>query len=270
MLTKAQKERIAERFFSMVSKTPTKIGCRPWTGYIAPSGYGMFELSQGGDHQSELAHRVAYAIGSGDFSFLRFFGGKSCKRGQLVIRHAPHCPMKHCVEFTHLMVGTQKENIDDNKINGKLLRGEDVGTAVLTEDDVRDIRATAAAHPRSSTGRVKYGLVAALAQHFEIKKTTVSQIIDGQAWDHVAGFGNVIELKVWDRAGSRNAAAKLTEKKVQQIREAAARAPRVPYGKSTKLAPGVIAGLANQHEVSAQAIYKVLSRSNWSQETLQE
>src|SRR5512146_2389354 len=110
------KERIKERFFAMVS-APDANGCRTWKGHVSPNGYGTFQLAMGGEHASELAHRVAFAIGTDDFSILRFFGGPH-KRGP-VVRHGDKCP-KHCVEFKHLRAGTQKQNIEDNARTGKV------------------------------------------------------------------------------------------------------------------------------------------------------
>lgn len=265
-MTKKQWEQVKSRFLSMVSDQPTASGCRAWEGYIRPDGYGSFALWEG---RSELAHRVAYAVGKDQPSFLLSRETNRTEAQRNVVRHvgpreSTPCDFKHCVEFKHLALGTQRQNIDDSIIHGTVLKGEDVGNSVLTEDAVRDIRTTAAAFPRSKKGRVEYGLVAALAQHFSVTAQTISQVIDGaEWWRHVEGSGQVLDLKVWNRAGERNSFAKLTAEDVKQMRELAAAAPRVKYGASTRLASGVVDALAKKFKVAKATVWQVLNESHW-------
>lgn len=83
------------RFLTHVERTD---GCWNWTGSRNELGYGRFNT---GD-RIENAHRVAYRIWRGDIP-----------KG-LVVRHT--CVRNRaCVNPTHLLLGTQRDNMDDVK-----------------------------------------------------------------------------------------------------------------------------------------------------------
>jgi hypothetical protein len=184
-MKKTKLERLRERFFRMVSSTPTERGCRAWLGHVRPNGYGTFELCVGGEASGELAHRMAYALATGNLKILRLYGGPGDKRGP-VVRHvgpgdgAP-CDFKSCVEFSHLAFGTHRENVEDNAAHGTLLRGASVGTSHLTEDDVREIRRRYAV----LTGRTPYGFARDLAREFDTSPTYLRGIVTRQTWKHI-------------------------------------------------------------------------------------
>lgn len=187
-MNEEKKGKLIARFMSMVSETPTARGCRAWLGYVRPDGYGSFELCENGKASSDSAHRVAYAIGADAFGILRMYGGGG-KRG-LVVRHAGPgdggpCDFKHCVEFSHLALGTQRENIDDNIVQGKILRGERVGTAKLTEPEVRAIVAEYTAARKANGGRTPRGFAIALASRYGVGRNTPRDLAVGNTWRHL-------------------------------------------------------------------------------------
>lgn len=75
--------------------------CWPWTGWTTSQGYGVIGL--GG--RDEKAHRAAWIVTRGPIP-----------RG-LVIRHT--CDNPPCVNPTHLLLGTQLDNIRDRVERGR-------------------------------------------------------------------------------------------------------------------------------------------------------
>ena len=50
------------------------------------------------------------------------------------------CDNKLCIEPTHLVLGTQLDNMRDKVNKNRQAKGESVGTSILTEKDVLEIR----------------------------------------------------------------------------------------------------------------------------------
>lgn len=97
-------------------------GCWEFIGSLDGGGYG--HLTYRG--KNVRAHRIAYDLCVGDIP-----------KGQHVL-HA--CDNRPCVNPDHLFLGTNQDNIDDMIAKERNNRGERNGMAVLTEDDVREIR----------------------------------------------------------------------------------------------------------------------------------
>jgi hypothetical protein len=102
------------------------------------------------------------------------------------VRHqaAHNCGKGHegCVNPNHLRWATPKENIADKKIHGTQNHGANVGTAKLTEDQVRQILKA----PRGTTAR--------LARKFGVHVTQAYKIRRGDAWQHLSKPGNAREM----------------------------------------------------------------------------
>jgi hypothetical protein len=174
--------RLRERFKAMQGN-PTVTGCIPWKGAIAPNGYGQFQVAAEGEARSELAHRVAFAMKTGDYSILRIFGGSGGKSG-LIIRHT--CGRKDCTAAQHLIGGTHADNAEDNREQGSLLQGEDVGTSKLTERDVREIRRLYAGWPKSEiTGKPVRGVLVEIAERYGVTTQMILYIVQRRWWKHV-------------------------------------------------------------------------------------
>lgn len=130
-------------------------GCWEWTRAKDARGYGMFSY-QGKDKR---AHRVSFQAFKGPIST------------GLVICHS--CDNPSCINPNHLRAGTMKENMADREARGRRdVRGEQIGTAKLTEKDVLEIRAS------------DLSLVA-LADKYGIDKSNVWLVRAGKSWKHL-------------------------------------------------------------------------------------
>ena len=89
-----------------------------------------------------------------------------------------HCDNPPCVNPEHLFLGTVKDNVADCIRKGRRGKhvGETVGTAKLTEYAVREIRVLAGYGVRQRE----------LATQFGVHQVTVSNVVCGKTWRHVA------------------------------------------------------------------------------------
>ena len=76
---------------------------------------------------------------------------------------------------SHLFLGTIADNARDMVNKGRQNRGEAQHLAVLTEDDVRNIRTARAAGEKHSDIGKRYG----------VSHTTISDLLRGKTWRHV-------------------------------------------------------------------------------------
>ncbi len=130
MITYTEKDK--ERVLSYIEDNAE--GCRPWTGYIAPNGYGMIAI--GG--KSHTAHRVVYQMFVGEIPegmqihHLCHWEDQSCdKKGD--------CPHRACCNIEHLRAVSPLENLMEghtivqfNATKTHCIRGHE-----LTPDNVR-------------------------------------------------------------------------------------------------------------------------------------
>jgi hypothetical protein len=133
-------------------------GCWLWLGGRNSSGYGV--LRNPLTRRGIQAHRAAW---------LKFKG--EVPEGLQVLHR---CDVPACVNPDHLFLGTHTENMQDMTKKGRhpYKRGQSHPNAVLTEDDVRAIRASDENY--TSLGR-RYGIC----------KNNVYLIRARQAWGHV-------------------------------------------------------------------------------------
>ena len=131
--------------------------CLLWTGAVDGKGYGQVKR-QGKYH---LAHRLA---------FLAAYGYLPA-----VVRHA--CDTPRCVQPAHLLPGTQRDNVHDMETRGRAVhpRGEANGQAILTEDDVREIRTA----PQAGDS------CASVARRYGVSRRCIKHILTGTTWRHV-------------------------------------------------------------------------------------
>lgn len=85
------------------------------------------------------------------------------------------CDRPPCCAPWHLRWGTPKDNAADRLERGQQVRGERVGNAVLTEADVRQIRAL----------RSEGWLMREIAGEVGTCLAQVSRILRGETWTHV-------------------------------------------------------------------------------------
>lgn len=135
-------------------------GCWNWTGATFVQGYGA--LGIGG--AKVKAHR---------FSYESFIGPIPAGMGVL-----HKCDNKKCVNPEHLEAGSQAKNVRDAYDRGLMPKrcGEQINTAKLTADAVAEIRAT-----ERRRGYRQY-----LANKFGVSEATISDVVCGRSWGHVA------------------------------------------------------------------------------------
>lgn len=161
----------------LAGRTRPEGECLVWVGARTPNGYG--ELTFEGQHYR--AHRFV----------AEFVSGQPIPPG-LCVLHA--CDNPPCVRPEHLTIGTQRENMRDAARKGRLSlarargdehharrtpevmpRGSRVGTAKLTDEAVRKIRAA----------RAGGETLAVLAARFGVTEKNVSLIARRETWRHV-------------------------------------------------------------------------------------
>lgn len=151
-----------ERFWRRVDiRGPSE--CWAWLGAKFNSGYGSCQIGGKGS-PSTPAHRVAYDLHYGSLP----------KGRALVVMHS--CDNRLCVNPHHLSLGTPKQNTADMIARGRHARvapvGADNGKAVITEADVRMIRAS------TETNK-------AIADRLGVAINTVRSVRIGRTWGHV-------------------------------------------------------------------------------------
>ena len=144
-----------ERFWSKVEQTD---GCWEWKGSVAGgTGYGCFY-----DGRAYSTHRYSWELHHGPVP------------PGLCVLH--HCDNRRCVRPDHLWLGTKAENSRDMATKGREnvpgYKGEEHGEAKLTNEQVREIRAS------TGTG-------VSLAARFGVSPSLVSLIRRRKAWTHL-------------------------------------------------------------------------------------
>lgn len=99
-------------------------GCWEWTGATTRGGYGQVM-----DGRKNLrAHRAAYLLFVGDIP------------AGMHVCHSCDNPL--CINPDHLWLGTDAQNVKDKVMKGRANRGESIGTSKLTDEAVKEIRAS--------------------------------------------------------------------------------------------------------------------------------
>jgi hypothetical protein len=148
-----------ERFWSKVDRSAGPDACWLWTGTRIPQGYGTLSLRR----SPVYAHRFAFIITNG------WPAEKMC------VCHA--CDNPSCCNPAHLWLGTHTDNMRDMLKKGRRTeaRGENVSTAKLTEDQVREIRAT----------RLYRGAISDMMRRYGVSRTALTQLLRGNTWKHL-------------------------------------------------------------------------------------
>ena len=111
---------LEDYFWQRIEKTG---GCWLWLGNKR-YGYGLIRMGAAG--KGGMAHRISWQLHNGVIP-----------RGSYVLHR---CNNPTCVNPDHLYLGTQLDNIQQAKREGRMRRGETQGTSKLKESDVTNIR----------------------------------------------------------------------------------------------------------------------------------
>jgi hypothetical protein len=170
---RASLERLEARFWSKVDVRGDD-ECWPWTACMGASGpswkratilrYGRFGIRRG---LVLNAHRVACILTFGEMP------------DSLLACH--HCDNTPCCNPAHLFAGTARENAEDRDrkgryVHGERRRGAAHPSALLTEDQVREIR--------HRYGSVRTGYPE-IGRRYGISKEVIGSILRGRTWKHV-------------------------------------------------------------------------------------
>ncbi|MYR75142.1 MULTISPECIES: HNH endonuclease [unclassified Streptomyces] len=154
------KQTLADRFWAKVDKrSPDE--CWEWTAALNEHGYGVMRPEGQRTGPTIKAHRVSVLL-----------DGRA-PEGLCVLHRCDNPP---CVNPSHLFLGTKADNAADRDAKGRGNTGEVNGQARLTVAQVLQIRARAAAGE----------LQRVLAAEYGISRPTVSRIVNGHGWTHIA------------------------------------------------------------------------------------
>ena len=146
-----------DRFMSKVKKTES---CWEWQGSTL-SKYGQFSVTNAeGSHKNVRAHRYSYEL---------FVG----KVGDNIVCH--DCDNPSCVNPDHLFLGSQKDNIEDKMKKNRQAKGSSIGTSILTEGDIPNVRKQLFAGKS-----LQY-----IADRYEVTKQCIWNVKHGKTWRHI-------------------------------------------------------------------------------------
>lgn len=149
-----------DRFWKRVSKG-SEDDCWNYLGR-PKNGYGTISSGPRGSRVEEYAHRFSYALHKGEIPF------------GLQVLHS--CDNRKCVNPKHLFPGTIQDNMKDKVIKGRHVKGEIHYRAILSEEDVLEIR------------RLHVPWVvsfADLAKQFNVSHATIYAILHRKNWKHI-------------------------------------------------------------------------------------
>lgn len=147
-------EPLEKRFWRKVNKTDN---CWLWIGAKFENGYGAIWTNP----DTQRAHRVSWEINRGPIP------------DGLIVCH--HCDNPPCVKPDHLFLGTLSDNRRDMVNKKRGLVGALNNKAVLTEEQVFELRKL----------RGKPFSIGILAQEYGVSKNTIYRAISGETWGYL-------------------------------------------------------------------------------------
>lgn len=131
--------------------------------YDSPRGYGRRMVGK----QVVGSHRVVYCEHN-NVSLESIKG--------MHVRHT--CDNPRCINPEHLLLGSHQDNVDDKVSRQRQIKGRDVHTAKLTDEDVIYIRSVYKSHHK------QYGCCA-LGRLYGVCNTTINKIVNNKTWKHL-------------------------------------------------------------------------------------
>ena len=135
-----------EKIWSRGVQVPS--GCVEYQGYKTDGGYGRYN--------GTYIHRILYEHATGD----------KLSKGEIVMHTCDNPP---CCNISHLRKGTKANNSADMATKDRSAHGQKCGHAVLTSDQVHEIR-----HDSRSQYKI--------AEEYGVTQPTISRIINYKTW----------------------------------------------------------------------------------------
>jgi len=222
---RAPRRPLAERFWSHVDRRgPDE--CWLWLASGNDKGYGQINA----DNDKRVnAHRVAWELINGPIP-----KGKQVLHNCDVRYPVGDTTYRRCCNPAHFFLGTTQDNTKDMMSKGREARGERMGSAKLTGEQVCNIRDAFA------TGSITKHK---LSRQYGISRTAIRKLISGETWSH-------IPLPSTKFTG-RHVASKVTEAQVNLIRDAHA-------------AGATCKELAAVYGITDHQISMIVKRKNWA------
>lgn len=199
---------VSQRFWNKVEKQEN--GCWQWIGVQDSGGYGRFIVNG----KPTMAHRYSYEYHIGPIP------------EGLIVRHYV-CDNRACVNPDHLKVGTKADNTRDLKNSGRMAKGAQLSN--LTDVAVLKIRQF---YRDGTPPKV-------LAEKFGLRPRSVTSILTGENWPHVAESdgGNILNAYGSDgwkqNIGNSQKGRKFTDEHRKKLSEA--RKGKVPWNKGVPM-----------------------------------
>lgn len=147
--------------------TVTATGCWEYDGPRFARGYGQVKAE---GQNPRLAHRISY----------EHFNGEVPEG--LLVRH--RCDNPPCVNPEHLLIGTSGDNARDRSSRGRSANGERHPLAVLTAEQVVELRRIGTLHPeRIARGKALHEF----AERIGIRYETIQAAWLRATWRHLDG-----------------------------------------------------------------------------------
>jgi len=123
-----------------------------------PDGYFSLHVTENGKRKHSRIHREVYKYFNGEIPYKKH------------VRHT--CDNRACINPEHLIVGTNKQNVQDRVDRGRCAKGSKQGQSKLTEENVLTIFNS----DKSNS---------ILAKEFNVNSATIRRIKIGENWAHV-------------------------------------------------------------------------------------
>lgn len=133
-------------------------GCWVWIGAKANTGYGYIT------HKGKIlnSHRLSWKVNIGEIP-----------PGMSVLHK---CDNRICVRPDHLFLGTITDNMADKTKKGRQLKGTQMHSSKLTDEDVINIRKQYVPWKVSLT---------TLGKKYGVHHTTILDVLHGESWKHI-------------------------------------------------------------------------------------
>lgn len=215
-------------FWSRVDQSKGPEACWEWRRAKNSNGYGLVALRENGRSRPANASTVAYYLHTGVWP----------PDVGLMVLHA--CDNRLCCNPSHLRAGTAADNMRDAVERGRLPRGAARPNALLTDDEVRQIRTDV------DLDRPLRDIAASLG----LSRQTLAKVVSGKSYDHLGGG----VIRPDHSLGERHIHAKLTSEMVRAMR-------------ASFRAGATVADLARSHNVAWNTAKAVVDGKSWKHVT---